>query len=180
MRWLLLLSSAKECAEPADDRLLPLRVGFVSSSCTMRFTRTRLSVHPVSSLQLTKPHDQCPVVRDCNNLVKSRDSTLAFVMSSPRSLANVAGRADRRRRGGRPAPRRVTVLAHRLRGARTLTPGDMHIMLVGLKQPLREGQTFPLTLEFRKAGKGDTRKPNQNEPASPQSPRQARAACPSL
>ena len=40
-------------------------VGFVSSSCTMRFTRTRLSVivHPVSSSQLTKPHDQCPVVR---------------------------------------------------------------------------------------------------------------------
>ena len=37
----------------------------------------------------------------------------------------------------------------------TFTPGDMHIMLVGLKQPLREGQTFPLTLEFRKAGKVD-------------------------
>jgi len=32
-------------------------------------------------------------------------------------------------------------------------PGVMHMMLVGLKQPLKEGQTFPLTLEFEKAGK---------------------------
>jgi len=32
-------------------------------------------------------------------------------------------------------------------------PAVMHIMLVGLKQPLKEGQTFPLALEFEKAGK---------------------------
>jgi hypothetical protein len=35
----------------------------------------------------------------------------------------------------------------------TFDPGGMHIMLVGLKQPLKEGQTFPLTLNFAKAGK---------------------------
>ena len=34
----------------------------------------------------------------------------------------------------------------------TLSPGGMHIMLVGLAQPLREGQTFPLTLLFEQAG----------------------------
>ena len=33
-----------------------------------------------------------------------------------------------------------------------LAPGGMHIMLVGLKAPLREGQSFPLTLTFAKAG----------------------------
>lgn len=39
-------------------------------------------------------------------------------------------------------------------GARvTFKPGDLHAMLVGLKQPLKEGQTIPLTLEFEKAGK---------------------------
>jgi hypothetical protein len=32
-------------------------------------------------------------------------------------------------------------------------PGDTHAMLVGLKRPLKEGQTIPLTLEFEKAGK---------------------------
>ena len=33
------------------------------------------------------------------------------------------------------------------------SPGGLHIMVVGLKQPLKEGQTFPLTLTFEKAGK---------------------------
>jgi hypothetical protein len=34
----------------------------------------------------------------------------------------------------------------------TLSPGGMHIMLVGLTQPLREKQSFPLTLSFDRAG----------------------------
>lgn len=33
-----------------------------------------------------------------------------------------------------------------------LQPGGLHIMLIGLKQPLIAGQTFPLTLRFEKAG----------------------------
>src|SRR6266446_8811037 len=38
-------------------------------------------------------------------------------------------------------------------GARvTFSPGGMHVMLVELKQPLKEGQTFPLSLTFEKAG----------------------------
>jgi copper(I)-binding protein len=31
-------------------------------------------------------------------------------------------------------------------------PGEMHMMLVGLKQPLIEGQSLSLTLQFEKAG----------------------------
>jgi hypothetical protein len=39
-------------------------------------------------------------------------------------------------------------------GATTvLKPGASHVMLVGLKQPLKEGESFPLTLDFAKAGK---------------------------
>ena len=34
-----------------------------------------------------------------------------------------------------------------------LKPGNIHIMLVGLKHPLKQGETFPLTLEFEKAGR---------------------------
>ena len=33
-----------------------------------------------------------------------------------------------------------------------LKPGGEHIMLIGLQQPLREGQAFTLTLNFEKAG----------------------------
>jgi copper(I)-binding protein len=31
-------------------------------------------------------------------------------------------------------------------------PGHLHVMLLGLKQSLKEGQTLPLTLKFEKAG----------------------------
>jgi periplasmic copper chaperone A len=34
----------------------------------------------------------------------------------------------------------------------TLAPGGTHIMLMGLKSPLKAGQSFPLTLTFAKAG----------------------------
>lgn len=34
----------------------------------------------------------------------------------------------------------------------SLKPGGEHIMLMGLNEPLREGQSFPLTLDFEKAG----------------------------
>jgi periplasmic copper chaperone A len=36
-----------------------------------------------------------------------------------------------------------------------LKPGGTHAMLVGLRQLLVAGQSFPLTLEFEKAGKID-------------------------
>lgn len=38
-----------------------------------------------------------------------------------------------------------------------LKPGNIHIMLVGLKQPLKQGESFPLTLEFETAGRIDVR-----------------------
>ncbi|MBP2230590.1 copper chaperone PCu(A)C [Azospirillum agricola] len=33
-----------------------------------------------------------------------------------------------------------------------LAPGGLHVMLLGLKQPLVKGRSFPLTLVFEKAG----------------------------
>lgn len=33
-----------------------------------------------------------------------------------------------------------------------LKPGGLHVMLIGLKQPLKEGAEFPLTLTFADAG----------------------------
>lgn len=35
----------------------------------------------------------------------------------------------------------------------TLKPGGIHVMLMGLKEPLKAGEHFPLTLSFEKAGK---------------------------
>ncbi len=37
-------------------------------------------------------------------------------------------------------------------GSAELKPGGYHVMLIGLRAPLKEGETFPLTLTFDKAG----------------------------
>lgn len=37
----------------------------------------------------------------------------------------------------------------------TLAPGGFHLMLMDLKQPLKEGELLPVTLQFEKAGKVD-------------------------
>ncbi|MGE0658224.1 MAG: copper chaperone PCu(A)C [Reyranellaceae bacterium] len=50
-----------------------------------------------------------------------------------------------------------------------LKPGGYHIMLMGLSKPLKEGERFPVTLQFEKAGKIDVEiavdKPGASEPA---------------
>jgi periplasmic copper chaperone A len=38
-------------------------------------------------------------------------------------------------------------------GSVELKPGSYHFMLIGLKKPLKAGETIPLTLDFEKAGK---------------------------
>jgi periplasmic copper chaperone A len=38
-------------------------------------------------------------------------------------------------------------------GSIVLKPGSYHVMLVGLKKPLKAGETISLTLDFEKAGK---------------------------
>lgn len=38
------------------------------------------------------------------------------------------------------------------RGRLELKPGSYHIMFIGLKRPLRQGERFPVTLRFQKAG----------------------------
>lgn len=48
--------------------------------------------------------------------------------------------------------RPVNGLAVSAQGPVTLAPGGYHVMLMGLKQPLQQGQTFPLTLTFQHAG----------------------------
>lgn len=37
-------------------------------------------------------------------------------------------------------------------GTLELRPGSYHIMFMGLKRPLRQGERFPVTLRFQRAG----------------------------
>jgi copper(I)-binding protein len=49
--------------------------------------------------------------------------------------------------------RRVNSIAIPAGGEVRLEPGGPHFMLMGLKQPLEEGQHFPIVLQFERAGK---------------------------
>lgn len=46
-------------------------------------------------------------------------------------------------------------LAIPAKGSVSLKPGSYHVMLIGLKQPLKQGEHIALTLNFEKAGKID-------------------------
>ncbi len=50
----------------------------------------------------------------------------------------------------------LVVPAH---GSVALKPGGYHVMLVGLKKPLKAGETLVLTLDFAKAGKVEVSAP---------------------
>ena len=42
-------------------------------------------------------------------------------------------------------------------GAASLKPGGFHLMMMGLKRPLKAGEQIPVTLMFKKAGKVEVR-----------------------
>ena len=54
--------------------------------------------------------------------------------------------------GGVARMTRVAALAVPARGEAVLAPGGAHLMLIGLKRPLREGERQTLTLVFERAG----------------------------
>lgn len=85
------------------------------------------------------------------------------------TLKNAGGTADKLVKAASPVAESVELHTHvkdgdamRMRpvedipvpakGQTGLVPGGYHVMLIGLKQPLKEGTQFPLTLTFEKAG----------------------------
>ncbi len=48
--------------------------------------------------------------------------------------------------------RRVRALTIPAGGTIAVAPGGYHVMLIGLRQPLHAGQTFPVRLRFAHAG----------------------------
>jgi len=53
--------------------------------------------------------------------------------------------------------RPITDVPVKAGGSAEFKPDGMHIMLLGLKHPLKAGDHFPLTLTFEKAGTVQTR-----------------------
>jgi hypothetical protein len=85
------------------------------------------------------------------------------------TLRNAGGQADRLVSASTPVARTVELHTHirdgevmRMRPVADipvpagqtvrLRPGGLHVMLIGLTEPLRQGTTVPLTLRFERAG----------------------------
>ncbi|MDE0539189.1 MAG: copper chaperone PCu(A)C [Rhodospirillales bacterium] len=78
--------------------------------------------------------------------------------SLTRASSPVAGRVELHRiihDGGRARMGRIGKIPLPEGKSVALGPGGLHIMLMGLKRQLKEGETFPLSLYFAGAGKVD-------------------------
>lgn len=61
--------------------------------------------------------------------------------------------------GGVARMRQLPEIAVPAGGSTVLKPGGLHIMLIGLQQPLRDGETIDLVLHFDKTGERTLRVP---------------------
>jgi periplasmic copper chaperone A len=68
-------------------------------------------------------------------------------------VADYAGLHEMRNVNGVMTMSPVPALEIKAGGSVTLAPGGYHLMLTGLKEPLKAGESFRLTLVFAKAGK---------------------------
>ena len=85
------------------------------------------------------------------------------------TVTNNGTQADRLIKAATPAARKTSLHTHMMEGdvmkmraikavevspgePAVMKPGGLHIMLMGLKSPLKEGAAFPLTLTFEMAG----------------------------
>jgi periplasmic copper chaperone A len=92
------------------------------------------------------------------------------------TLRNSGGQDDRLRQAATPVAKVAELHSHlmeagvaRMRqvpeivvpahGSAVLKPGGMHVMLIGLRQPLKEGESIDLVLNFEQAGERKLRVP---------------------
>jgi len=100
------------------------------------------------------------------------------------SVINTGATADRLLGGSSPMAARVEVHEMRMEGdvmrmremsaldlpagkRVVLAPGGLHVMLIGLKAPLKVGDKLPLTLRFEKAGAVDLMVAVESKPPAP-------------
>jgi copper(I)-binding protein len=100
------------------------------------------------------------------------------------SVNNTGATADRLIGGSSPVAARVEVHEMRMEGdvmrmrempaldlpagkRVVLAPGGLHVMLIGLKAPLKVGDKLPLTLRFEKAGAVDLMVAVESKPPAP-------------
>jgi periplasmic copper chaperone A len=82
----------------------------------------------------------------------TNDGATDRILSAAAPVANVIELHTHTVEGGVMRMRQVDAIDVTGGTTTQLKPGGLHIMLIGLKAPLKDGDSFPLTLKFEKAG----------------------------
>ena len=85
-------------------------------------------------------------------MLKNKGSEPDRLIGASSPVAKRAGLHTSRMEGGMMKMVPVTAIEVGPGGSAMLKPGGLHVMLMGLKAPLKEGETFPLTLTFERSG----------------------------
>jgi copper(I)-binding protein len=139
---------------------------------------TRWDQIPAAGQRAERPAALIRIAGDAMPMAKAGDIQVLqpFARATPAkvggvflTLKNAGGTADKLVKAASPVAETVELHTHikdgdamRMRavenipvpahGQTALEPGGYHVMLIGLKQTLKEGTSFPLTLTFEKAG----------------------------
>lgn len=81
-------------------------------------------------------------------ILRNAGAAPARLLAASSPLAERVELHDHLRDGDVMRMRRVDSVAIPASGQVQLQPGGLHVMLIGLKRPLKEGENVPLTLEF--------------------------------
>lgn len=112
-------------------------------------------------LTLVRPQVRASLGRSPNTAayvtIRNRGSRPDRLLSASCTCAERVEIHTHRMQGGVARMTRVPALAVPARGQAVLTPGGAHLMVIGLKQPVREGAEPALTLVFERAGRVTTR-----------------------
>lgn len=84
--------------------------------------------------------------------ISNRGSAADRLLSASSSMARAIELHTMLRDGDVMRMRAVDAIEVRAGQTVALRPGGFHLMLIGLSQPLRQGETVPVTLRFERAG----------------------------
>lgn len=112
--------------------------------------------YSVGSISIEHPWSRATVAGIPNGaayfVLKNSGDAEDRLLSASASVANKVELHTHLKDGEVMRMRQVDDIAIPAGGSAALQPGGMHVMLMGLKAPLEQGSSFPLTLVFEKAG----------------------------
>jgi periplasmic copper chaperone A len=103
----------------------------------------------------TKPTSATATMGQGYMVVRNKGTEVEKLMAATSELADRVEIHETARDGGVTRMRSVMGVEINSGGTLELKPGGYHVMFIGLKRQIKDGEKFKATLEFEKAGKVD-------------------------